>query len=291
MIRLKIADIVIQLNMQIKLLHDNLYDYLYKGASEADIIWDFIFDNSYKIDEKPYIVSKEYNIYYENNKIVYKFNSDSKVPFMIVANADFSEVKFYLPKRFENLDKCTNLTIINAKKSLYSIFRDMFILACIYKERLPMHAATVVYEGKGYMFSASSSEGKSTHAELWEKLYCCEMLNEDLCVVGMVDTDDKKEIVVYGCPWSEKSNNSITEQVLLGGMAFIKKGKENIIFDIGKEELGMNLLESHFVPMLTKEIADICVKNICNIARSAKGYKLACNKDKEAAIKAFEYMV
>ncbi len=291
MIRLKIADIVIQLNMPIKLLHDNLYNYLYKGALEADIIWDFVFDNSYEIDEKPYIVSKEYNIYYENNKIVYKYNSESKIPFMIVAKSNFSEVRFYLPKRLESLDKCTNLAIINAKKNLYNIFKDMFILACIYKGKLPMHAATVVYEDKGYMFSASASEGKSTHAELWEKIYGCEMLNEDLCIVGIDDSEDKIKAVVYGCPWSEKTCDSMNEQVLLGGMAFIKKGKENIIFDIGKEELGMNLLESHFVPMLTKEIVDMCVKNICDIARCAKGYKLACNKDKEAAEKAFEYMV
>lgn len=291
MIRLNIADMIIQLNMPIKLLHDNLYDFLYKGASEADIIWDFVFDNSYEIDEKPYIVSKNYNIYYENNKMVYDFKSETKTPFMIVLNNDFSKCTFYLPKRLESLDKCSNLTVINAKKNLYEVFKEMFVLACIYTNRLPIHSATVIYDNKGYMFSASSSEGKSTHAELWKNIYECEILNEDMAIIRVVEEDDKKKVVVYGCPWSGKSKELKNERVDLGGIAFIKKGKENIIFDLNKEELGTELLESHAVPLFTKEIADSCIKNICELARCGKGYKLSCNKDKEAAIKAFDYMV
>ena len=66
MIRLKIADIIIQLNMPIKLLHDRLYDFLYKGADEAELIWNIVYDNSYEIDENPYIKSKNLNIHYKN---------------------------------------------------------------------------------------------------------------------------------------------------------------------------------------------------------------------------------
>ena len=66
MIKLKIAGLIIQLNMPIKLLHDNMYDFLYKGADDADIIWSIIFDNNYQIDEKPYISAKTLDIYYKN---------------------------------------------------------------------------------------------------------------------------------------------------------------------------------------------------------------------------------
>ena len=69
MIKVKIAGLIIQLNMPLKLLHDNMYDFLYKGAEDADIIWSIIFDNNYQIDEKPYISASTLNIYYKHNYI------------------------------------------------------------------------------------------------------------------------------------------------------------------------------------------------------------------------------
>lgn len=291
MIRLKIADIIMQLNLPLKLLHDNMYDFLYKGADEADIVWNFVFDNPYTIDEKPNIITDNYNFYYENNKVVYNYKSRANIPLMIVCNTDYDECIFYLPKNLENLDKCSSLAITQAKNSLFKAFKEIFILGCIYKNRLPIHSSTVIYEDKGYMFSSALSSGKSTHAELWSDVYGCDILNEDMAIIGLAENEDKKEVVVYGVPWCGTSNIYRNEHVLLGGIAFIKKGKENIIFDLGIEELGLNLFENHYVPLLTKGIADVCVKNICTLGRCCKGYTLTCNKDKEAAVKAFDYMV
>ena len=74
-------------------------------------------------------------------------------------------------------------------------------------------------------------------------------------------------------------------------MSKSKQRKENIIYDLSIEDLGIKLLENHFVPLITKQIADVCIKDINYIARIAKGYTLTCNIDREAAKKAFEKMV
>ena len=291
MIKLKIADLIIQLNMPIKLLHDYMYDFLYKGADEANIIWSVVFDNNYQIDERPYLYAKTLNIYYKNETVVYNYKNESNIPFMIVAKNKFEECEFYISKKYENLDKCASMTIENIKLCLFNVFREMFIFACVEKGRLPIHSASVIYENKVYLFSAPSGTGKSTHADLWKEQFECEILNGDIAIAQMIVEDNKKKAMVYGCPWCGTSNLYMNKTVELGGIAFLNQGKENIIYDLSMEDLGIKILENHFVPLITKEIADECVKNINSLARIAKGYTLTCNMEKEAAKKAFEKMV
>lgn len=291
MIKLKIADLIIQLNMPIKLLHDNMYDFLYKGADEANIIWSVVFDDNYQIDERPYIYAKNLNIYYKNETVVYNYKNESNIPFMIVAKNKFEECKFYISKKYENLDKCASMTIENIKVCLFNVFREMFIFACVENGKLPIHSASVIYEDKAYLFSAPSGTGKSTHADLWKGQFECEILNGDITIAQIIVEDNKKKAMVYGCPWCGTSNLYMNKTVELGGIAFLNQGKENIIYDLSIEDLGIKILENHFVPLITKEIADECVKNINSLARIAKGYTLTCNMEKEAAKKAFEKMV
>lgn len=291
MIKLKIAGLIIQLNMPIKLLHDNMYDFLYKGADDADIIWSVLFDNNYQIDEKPYISAKTLNIYFKNKKVVYNYKNENNIPFMIVSDENFGECNFYVSKKYENLDKCAPMIIDNIKTCLFNVFREMFILACVSRDRLAIHSSSILYDEKAYLFSAPSGTGKSTHASLWHEEFECEILNGDVAIAQSVVEEDEKKIIIHGCPWCGTSEIFMNTSVPLGGIAFLNQGKENIIYDLSKEDLGIKLLENHFVPLIIKKVADDCVKNINAVARVAKGYTLTCNMDREAAKKAFEKMV
>lgn len=291
MIKVKIAGLIIQLNMPLKLLHDNMYDFLYKGAEDANIIWSIIFDNNYQIDEKPYISASTLNIYYKNNKVVYNYKNESNIPFMIVSDDNFEECNFYISKKYENLDKCAPMIIDNIRTCLFNVFREMFILACVCKDRLAIHSSSIIYDDKAYLFAAPSGTGKSTHASLWKDEYECEILNGDVSIAQTVIEDKDKSIIIHGCPWCGTSGIYMNISATLGGIAFLSQGKENIIYDLSSEELGIKLLENHFVPLITKKVVDACVKNINAMARIAKGYTLTCNMNKEAAKKAFEKMV
>ena len=291
MIKVKIAGLIIQLNMPLKLLHDNMYDFLYKGAEDANIIWSIIFDNNYQIDEKPYISASTLNIYYKNNKVVYNYKNESNIPFMIVSDDNFEECNFYISKNYENLDKCAPMIIDNIRTCLFNVFREMFILACVGKDRLAIHSSSIIYDDKAYLFAAPSGTGKSTRASLWKDEYECEILNGDVSIAQTVIEDKDKSIIIHGCPWCGTSGIYMNISATLGGIAFLNQGKENIIYDLSSEELGIKLLENHFVPLITKKVVDACVKNINAMARIAKGYTLTCNMNKEAAKKAFEKMV
>ena len=48
MIRLEIAGLIVQVNISIKLLHENMYNFLYKGSRESDIYWEVRFDDKYQ---------------------------------------------------------------------------------------------------------------------------------------------------------------------------------------------------------------------------------------------------
>ena len=86
------------------------------------------------------------------------------------------------------------MIIDNIKMCLFNIFREMFILACVSRDRLAIHSAAIIYDDKAYLFSAPSGTGKSTHANLWKDEYDCEILNGDVAIAQIiVEENNKKE--------------------------------------------------------------------------------------------------
>ena len=110
MIRLEIAGLIVQVNISIKLLHENMYNFLYKGSRESDIYWEVRFDDKYQIDESPCIINKNLKIYEKNDIVVYEYTNKPNVPFMIVSKDNYSNCSFYVPRQYENTEKYTKST-------------------------------------------------------------------------------------------------------------------------------------------------------------------------------------
>ena len=289
MIRLEIAGLIIQVNISIKLLHDNMYSFLYKGSRESDIYWEIKFDDKYKIEEKPCIISKNLRLYEKNEIVVYEYINEPNVPFMIVAKDNFSNCTFYLPRNYGNIEMYTKSTEDYIKLCLLNSFREMFLLRCAYINRLPIHAAAVSYEEKAYLFSAPSGVGKSTHADFWQEEFGCEIINGDVVIIETMPED--KRLILHGCPWCGTSNIYENKSIELGAIAFLEKSDFNRIYELDREDIGMRLLENHFVPFINMEIASNTVNSINLIANRIKGFLLKCCKDREAAVIARDNMV
>ena len=75
-------------------------------------------------------------------------------------------------------------------------------------ERMPEHNTFLFYgsciavDGAGYVFTAKSGTGKSTHTRLWRELLDnrATMVNDDKPLIRIADDD----AIIYGTPWDGK---------------------------------------------------------------------------------------
>lgn len=84
------------------------------------------------------------------------------------------------------------------------------------------HGAAISYGGKGYIFTAPSGTGKSTHIRLWHKHLgnSVDIINGDKPVI----TADADGIFVHGTPWAGKEMWHKNRSVPLGGICILHRG-------------------------------------------------------------------
>lgn len=89
-----------------------------------------------------------------------------------------------------------------------------------------MHGAVTAVNGTGYMFTATSGTGKSTHVSLWKKYFDgVEIINGDKPFIRVSD----EEVRAYGTPWAGKEGWQINQYVPLKAVCLLKRGNENKI--------------------------------------------------------------
>ena len=94
-------------------------------------------------------------------------------------------------------------------------------------DRFLMHGAVLAWKGDGYMFTAPSGTGKSTHVALWKKY-----LGDDVKIINgdkPILIVDEKEVYVCGTPWAGKEHWQTNASVPLRGICFLKRSRQNHI--------------------------------------------------------------
>ena len=160
-------------------------------------------------------------------------------------------------------------------------------------ERMPaydtflVHGSAVAVDGWGYLFTAKSGTGKSTHARLWQ-----ELLGDRLVYVN----DDKPLIriapdtaVIYGTPYDGKHHRSSDVAVPLRAVCFLRRGRENSIRACSTRDAFPRLLQQVYTPA-DQEALRRTLSLLQTLTARVRFYELACNMDLEAARVAFEGM-
>ena len=160
-------------------------------------------------------------------------------------------------------------------------------------ERMPaydtflVHGSAVAVDGWGYLFTAKSGTGKSTHARLWQ-----ELLGDRLVYVN----DDKPLIriapdgaVIYGTPYDGKHHRSSDVAVPLRAVCFLRRGRENSIRACSTRDAFPRLLQQVYTPA-DQEALRRTLSLLQALTARVRFYELACNMDPEAARVAFEGM-
>ena len=187
------------------------------------------------------------------------------------SNADFSECSVSL---YGKTWVQRNYGLNNALMMAYA-----FASAC--SATMLMHASVIRQGGKGYLMTAPSGTGKSTHTRLWyDNIPGCDLMNDDNPVVRIVDG----QAVVYGSPWSGKTRCYRNIQAPVGGIVRIQQRPENTIRRLSPVEAFCNLLPAMSNMKWDKRVYNGICDGISQLIQLVGVHELGCLPNAEAAI-------
>ncbi len=152
---------------------------------------------------------------------------------------------------------------------------------------LLFHGSVVSVDGVGYLFTAKSGTGKSTHTRLWREVFGTRavMVNDDKPLLRI----ENGHITAYGTPWDGKHRLSSNIAVPLKSVCVLERGAENRIVPITKREAYPMLMQQSYRP--GDSVGMLKVIELADRLGSWVGlYRLWCSINKEAAIVAYEMM-
>ena len=151
-----------------------------------------------------------------------------------------------------------------------------------------LHASAVVYKDRAYLFSAPSGTGKSTHTQLWLKAFGEDnayILNDDKPVIRLKDG----QIMVYGTPWSGKTDFNKNRGVPLQGICFLERAKENHIQRIDAKDAVFKILNQTIRPGDEGLMSNLLQLIDCVLGASDV-FRMGCNMSLDAAYTAYNEM-
>lgn len=149
------------------------------------------------------------------------------------------------------------------------------------------HGSVIAVDGQGFLFTAKSGTGKSTHTRLWRE-YLGEkavMVNDDKPMLKITD----EGVIAYGTPYNGKHHLGANIAVPLKVICILTRGEKNSIVRIDKAEAYAMLLQQVYRPQDPLQMVKT-LNLLDKLATNKELYRLACNTDIEAAEVAYNAM-
>lgn len=155
------------------------------------------------------------------------------------------------------------------------------------KNVLMLHGSVVAVDGKGYLFTAKSGTGKSTHTRNWCTLLGdrAQMVNDDKPFLRL----DTEKILVCGSPWSGKHGLHSNITVPLQGICILRRGAENAIHPIAAAQ-AEPMLRWQSCPPLEETLLPQYEKLMVRLLHMVRFWQMDCTRDMAAAEMAFAAM-
>ena len=153
------------------------------------------------------------------------------------------------------------------------------------------HGSVIAVDGEGYLFTAKSGTGKSTHTRLWRETFGdrAVMVNDDKPLLRIT----KEGVTAYGTPWDGKHRLSSNTSVPLNGICILERSVKNHIVRLDTKEQ----MRSAY-PMIVQQThkstnpanALKTMELIDRLMEAVPIYRLSCNMERSAAKVAYEGM-
>lgn len=149
-----------------------------------------------------------------------------------------------------------------------------------------LHSSVVAYENEGYVFTAKSGTGKTTHSRLWEKVFPgAFVVNGDKPIFRM----EEDGFYAYGTPWCGKEGYNKNTKVKIKAVCFLAQGKENKIRRMKNGEIVREVFEQLLRPS-TIDALDKVLTILDRFIMSVPFYHLDCTISDEAAYLSYKTM-
>lgn len=167
-----------------------------------------------------------------------------------------------------------------------AVYREIAEQMCE-RDVLLFHGSAVAVDGNGYIFTAKSGTGKSTHTRLWREYLGdrAVMINDDKPLIR-IDGDGAR---VYGTPWDGKHRISSNVSAPLKAICILERAENNSIVRISPVQA---------LPMLLQQVCRVqspegmkkLLSLMDRLAESVSLYRLSCNMDISAAETSYNAM-
>ncbi len=141
------------------------------------------------------------------------------------------------------------------------------------------HGSVIAVDGQGFLFTAKSGTGKSTHTRLWRELLGKKavMVNDDKPLLHIGQT-----VTAYGTPYNGKHGIGNNMSVPLRAICILERAQENHIEQITKSQALSTVLQQIYRPQNPAQMIKT-MKLADKLISSVKIYRLGCNMDISSA--------
>lgn len=150
------------------------------------------------------------------------------------------------------------------------------------------HGSSFMVDGSGFLITARSGVGKSTHSRLLN-----ELMGEDFIYIN----DDKPLILVndsvtiYSSPWNGKERRGNNVSAPLKAIMFLSRSETPSFRKIvSKEEIYIKMLSQIYLPK-EKDLREKALKIADKLLRQVNFYEINVNQDIESAKMTYERII
>ena len=145
---------------------------------------------------------------------------------------------------------------------------------------LYIHGSAICMDGRGYLFTAPSGTGKSTHARLWKERFGdrVTVINDDKPLVRVSEDG----IFLCGSPWNGKHGIGCQMEAPLRAVVRLRRGEKNEIRPISTTE-ALKELYLQTLRFRDAEKMQMVLQLLGAILENVPCYGLTCTMDPDAA--------
>lgn len=154
--------------------------------------------------------------------------------------------------------------------------------------RIIFHGVAVKYDGAGYVFTAPSGTGKSTHAFLWQRYLgrAAHILSGDKPVISG-GGECGSSVTVWGSPWGGKERIFENGFAPLRGVCLIERGRTCAIERVEPAEFLETMLRQTFMPS-EDPAATRALEVVDAVLANVPLWRLTCDISEDAVLTSFE---
>ncbi len=214
--------------------------------------------------------NSELEVYSGDSRILLRFPTMPDIS-ACALSPDGTEAVFYV-RRIDEMDEL--------RSSLFHAIRHAVLYTAQRRGLFVIHAVSVLYRDRIWLFSAPAGTGKSTHAKLWQSLFGVPVINGDLAMLSVSEHGP----VFHPLPWCGTSGIAADETHPLGGVIFLKRGLENSAAVLAAESRQLRLANRLISPVWTQAQLEDNLAFADTLSARTPVWELTCTPEPGAAL-------